>query len=56
LYSKEKPYKIFLEKERNSDDWDAMDYGRDFDFSRGFFEQYYDLDLQVPRANLMTVV
>ncbi len=34
-----------------SDRWDARDYGRDFDFSRPFFEQYRELSLSVPRMN-----
>jgi hypothetical protein len=32
----------------NSDNWDAMDYGKDYDFSRNFFEQYKDLFHAVP--------
>lgn len=32
-----------------SDNWDPLDYGRDFDFSRPFFEQFGELRLQVPR-------
>ena len=35
-----------------SDDWDAMQYGRDFDFSRSFFEQFDDLRNQVPHFSL----
>jgi len=30
-----------------------MDYGRDFDFSRSFFEQFYELQLEVPRPALV---
>ncbi|MBP7823448.1 hypothetical protein KA050_03795 [Candidatus Gracilibacteria bacterium] len=32
-----------------SDDWSALDYGRAFDFSRPFFEQYKSLQDVVPR-------
>jgi hypothetical protein len=35
-----------------SDKWDPMDYGRAFDFSRPFFEQYRELALAVPRPSL----
>ncbi len=31
------------------DGWDAIDYGRDYDFSRPFFEQFYELQKSVPR-------
>ena len=32
-----------------SDDWSAFDYGRDFDFSKPFFDQYKSLQDVVPR-------
>ncbi len=32
----------------NSDKWDALDYGRDYDFLRPFFEQFKDLLYKVP--------
>lgn len=35
-----------------SDDWDAIDYGRDFDFSRPFFEQFLELKNKVPHLAL----
>jgi len=31
------------------DGWEALDYGREYDFSRPFFEQFYELQLAVPR-------
>jgi len=33
-----------------SDDWSGFDYGRDFDFSRPYFEQYKSLQDVVPRV------
>ena len=33
-----------------SDDWSAFDYGRDFDFSKPYFEQYKSLQDVVPRT------
>ena len=50
-----KPYKIFTTEEWNGDKWDPMDYGRDFDFSRPFFEQFFELVKDVPRLPLMQV-
>ncbi len=35
----------------NSDNWDAMDYGRDYDFSKPFFEQIRDLLRVVPQPS-----
>ena len=35
-----------------SDEWDTLDYGRDFDFSRPFFEQYKEHRFSVPRMAL----
>ncbi len=35
------------------DQWDPMDYGRDFDFTRPFFEQFFELRNQVPRLALI---
>jgi hypothetical protein len=35
-----------------SDDWNAKDYGRDFDFSRPFFEQLAELQKVVPQLAL----
>jgi len=35
------------------DGWDYSSYGKDFDFSRPFFEQYYELQKEVPRMALL---
>ena len=35
-----------------SDKWSPLDYGKQFDFSRPFFEQFHDLQLKVPRLSL----
>ncbi|HEY5713830.1 MAG TPA: hypothetical protein VIT68_00590, partial [Candidatus Gracilibacteria bacterium] len=37
------------------DAWNALDHGRDFDFSRAFFEQFHELNQVVPRMNLIIV-
>ncbi len=50
-----KPYKIYTQDEWNSDKWDPLEYGRDFDFSRPFFEQFAELSKDVPRLPLMQV-
>lgn len=51
FYSQDKPFKVYSIEEWFSDKWDAMDYGRDFDFSRPFFDQFKELRDAVPRMN-----
>jgi len=36
-----------------SDKWDPLNYGKEYDFSRPFFEQYQELSNTVPRENLI---
>lgn len=54
IYSPNKPFKVYCPPCWWSDKWDAKEYGRDFDFSRPFFEQFRELQLQVPRIALLT--
>src|SRR3989344_9523913 len=37
------------EDEWRSDQWDGLDYGAEYDFSRSFFEQFRELVKRVPR-------
>lgn len=55
-YSPDKPYKVYDREVRWSDQRDPMDYGRDIDFQKTFFEQYRELYVQVPRPSSITVV
>lgn len=48
------PFKVYSQPVWFSDKWDARDEGRDFDFSRPFFEQYRELQLAVPYPSLYT--
>lgn len=50
--SPDKPYKVFSFDEWWGDDWNAMDYGRDFDFNRPFFDQFHELMMDVPKMCL----
>jgi hypothetical protein len=47
------PYNIYSHDEWWSDNWNAHDYGRDFDFKRSFFEQFHELLYKVPRPPLI---
>ncbi len=53
MYHERQPFPVWSTEEWYADDWDATSYGRDFDFARPFFEQYKELNDQVPRFSLM---
>lgn len=55
LYPATSGLKVVSNEEWWSDQWDGLDYGQDFDFNRPFFEQFQELLLKIPRANLMQV-
>ncbi len=46
-------YKVVHKDEWWSDNWDPLDFGRDFNFDRPFFEQFEELQKQVPRMSLL---
>ncbi|MBI5754522.1 hypothetical protein HZA40_05280 [Candidatus Peregrinibacteria bacterium] len=52
LYPTDSKFKVYDQKIWWSDVWDAMTYGRDFDFNKPFFEQFEALMSDVPRINL----
>lgn len=52
MYSPDKPYKIYHYEDWFTDKWDPKNYGRDFDFSRSFFDQIAELNFVVPKASL----
>jgi len=52
IYSSDKFYKVYDQEIWWSDKWDALDYGRDFDFSKSFFEQFGELMKEVPRMSI----
>ncbi|EKE27718.1 MAG: hypothetical protein ACD_3C00165G0007 [uncultured bacterium (gcode 4)] len=53
IFSPDKPYKIYNQKDWWSDNWNWKDYWFDFDFSKSFFEQFQNLVVNVPRIALM---
>ncbi len=55
IYSNDKPYKVYDTEEWWSDKWDALEYGRDFDFSKTFFEQLRALWQEVPMIGLNVI-
>jgi hypothetical protein len=55
IYSPDKPYKVYSPEEWWSDSWDALSFGREVDFSRGFFEQFAALMMAVPHIGVLNV-
>ncbi|MBI5733186.1 hypothetical protein HY967_04555 [Candidatus Jorgensenbacteria bacterium] len=53
MYASEKPYKVYCYECWWSDKWSALDYGRDYDFNRPFFEQFAELLKTVPRPGVI---
>ncbi len=48
------PHKVYRQDIWWSDKWDPKSYGRDYDPSRSFFDQWRELQLAVPLPSLMT--
>ncbi len=54
VFSPDKPFQVYSEPAWWSDEWDALNYGRPYDFNRSFFSQYRELMLAVPQPALVT--
>ena len=55
IYPKDAPFPVYSPEAWYSDDWDPRDFGQEFDFSRPFFDQFYELQKKVPRiSNILT--
>lgn len=55
IFSPEYGGKVYHPDAWYGDKWDAMDFGRDFDFNRPFFDQFHELMLAVPRLGINIV-
>lgn len=53
IYSPGKPNRVYCDECFQSDQWSPLDYGRDIDFTRPFFEQFKELQDAVPHINLI---
>ena len=51
-FAPEAPYTVFSVAAFLSDAWDPMEYGKAFDFSRPFFDQFHELYRSVPHPAL----
>jgi hypothetical protein len=52
IYSPDKAYKVYDQKIWRSDQWNPMDYGQEYDFSKTFFQQFDELMKRVPLFSL----
>lgn len=52
--SADKPFKVYEKEIWWSDKLNALEYGRPYDFTKPFFEQFRDLQFAVPRMNLFS--
>lgn len=53
IYSPNSPIQKVYERDAwFGDGWDALEYGRDFDFSRPFFEQFAEMMYEIPHIAL----
>ena len=55
MYPENCGYTIYDRKVWYSDAWDAMDYGRDYDFGKSFFGNFESLNRAVPKKSLHIV-
>ncbi|MDH5596542.1 MAG: hypothetical protein OEY44_00435 [Candidatus Peregrinibacteria bacterium] len=51
-YHPDSDRKVYSQTYWYGDEWDDLEYGREFDFNRPFFEQWYELYKKVPRPAL----
>lgn len=52
VYAPDSPYKVYEQHEWQTDKWDGMESGKDFDFNRPFFEQFDELMKQTPKISM----
>lgn len=55
MYPDGTSFPVIDKDEWYDDGWDPLQYGRDFDFSRPFFEQFHALEQCVPHPSLATI-
>lgn len=53
MFAEDVPFPVYHWKKWFTDEWDARDHGREFDFSRPFFEQLQELRDSVPHMSLI---
>jgi hypothetical protein len=54
IFRPEMPFPVYHQEYWRGDGWDPLQYGRDFDFNRPFFEQYGELRRVTPHMSLVS--
>lgn len=52
VYSPDKPFPVYHHDIWASEEWNATDYGRRYDPTRSFFDQFHELQCVVPRKSI----
>lgn len=52
IYPQQSPYRVYDQHVWNSDAWDGMDSGRNFDYNLPFFEQWNNLIQSTPKLSI----
>ncbi len=52
MYPDNSPFPVYCVNCWYSDKWDQLSYGREYDFSKPFFEQWKELFFSVPKASI----
>lgn len=55
IYPENTPFPVYDQHIWWGDEWDAVDYGQDYDPSRPFFDQLLELKNKVPRISLLNI-
>jgi hypothetical protein len=55
IYPENTPFPVYDQHIWWGDEWDAIDYGQDYDPNRPFFEQFLELKRKVPRISLLNI-
>lgn len=55
VYDENVTFPVYSREYWYGDAWSGTDYGRDYDFSKSFFEQFLELDTVAPKMNLWQV-
>lgn len=53
MYPQERDFKVYEQEYWWSDAWNALDYGKEYDFSKPFFQQFKELFNAVPHLALL---
>lgn len=55
IYDPKGPYTVYNREDWFSDAYNPLEYGREFDFSRLFFDQFKELSLDVPYEHMVVI-